>query len=128
MALRDDLNGALLRRPGRDAIYLILNGRRRLVPDLRTLDLLFRPGTPIRSDIDLDTIDDGGPLARGAWLVRATDKWEVYLVPGSHTLRIVGSETPAASALGWGKATARPDIDDRGSAPGTASQRRAGRP
>lgn len=127
MALRDDLNGMLLRRPGRDAIYLVLNGRRRLVPDPRTLDLLFQPETPVRDDVDPDTIDDGGPLVRNAWLVRATDRWEVYLVPGSHTLRVVGSEAPATDALGWGNAPGRPDIDYRSSPPDHASQRRAGR-
>lgn len=111
MVRRTDLNGMLLRRPGEDTTYLVLGGRRHLVPDGRILALLFRSKPPVRMDIDIATVDEGDPLPSGACLVRATNSAEVYLVPGSSKLWFVGPEEVAANALGWGKTGARPDIE-----------------
>ncbi|WP_420566335.1 hypothetical protein [Thalassobaculum sp.] len=111
MARRNDLNGTLLRRPGDETTYLVLGGRRHLVPDLRILALLFRSKPPLRTDIDIDSVEEGDPLPTGACLVRASNSAEVYLVPGSDKLWFVGPEELAANALGWGKAERCPDIE-----------------
>jgi hypothetical protein len=111
MARRNDLNGMLLRRLGDDTTYLVLGGRRHLVPDSRILALLFRSKPPVRTDIDIETVDEGDPLPSGACLVRATNSAEVYLVPGSDKLWFVGPEEFAANALGWGGPERCPDIE-----------------
>lgn len=104
MARRNDLNGMLLQRPGDDTTYLVLGGRRHLVPDARILSLLFRTKPPLRTDIDIETVDEGDPLPTGACLVRATNSAEIYLVPGSDKLWFVGPDEPVANALGWDNA------------------------
>ena len=114
MARRDDLNGMLLRARRDDTTYLVLGGRRHLVPDARILALLFRTMPPLRTDIDIETVDEGDPLPTGACLVRATNSAEVYLVPGSDKLWFVGPEDLAANALGWGKNVTCPDIERGG--------------
>lgn len=110
MVRRMDLNGTLLRRPGEDATYLVLGGRRHLVPDNRILALLFRSKPPLRTDVDIDTVDEGDPLPGSGCLVRATNSAEVYLVPGSDRLWFMGPGDIAANALGWDKPGARPEI------------------
>lgn len=111
MPRRNDLNGTLLQRSGDDTTYLVLGGRRHLVPDARILALLFRSKPPVRKDIDFESVDEGDPLPGGACLVRATNSAEVYLVPGSSKLWFIGPEEVAANALGWGRAGGGPDID-----------------
>ncbi|WPZ34022.1 hypothetical protein T8K17_22625 [Thalassobaculum sp. OXR-137] len=111
MARRNDLNGTLLQPPNCGTTYLVLGGRRHLVPDRRVLALLFRSKPPVRTDIDPDDVDEGDPLPDGGCLVRVTNSAEVYLVPGSDKLWFVGPDELAANALGCGRTGACPDIE-----------------
>lgn len=67
------LNGTLFKEndgPATPQVYLVLNGRKCLIPNLRTLNTLFGYPT-IEINLDLMKIPDGDPLSDGAILARA---------------------------------------------------------
>lgn len=82
---RPDLVGLLVKSPayGDDRVYLVdLDGVRRWVPSSDVLHALFRPGTPIISDIDAICIAPGDQLSTGAHLAQDESDKKVYLVDG----------------------------------------------
>ena len=77
-----ELNGYLLKHPEKPAIYLILNGYRRQVPNVETLNGLFVTNRTVHEDFHIDLITKGDDIASGATLVKGdgSDPW--YLLPG----------------------------------------------
>lgn len=77
-----ELNGYLLKDPEKPAIYLILNGQRRQVPDVATVNGLFVTNRTVHEDFHIDLIEKGDDIASGATLVKGDggDPW--YLLPG----------------------------------------------
>ncbi|WP_190024533.1 hypothetical protein [Streptomyces hiroshimensis] len=75
-----ELNGARLKGVNSPAVYLILDGQRRWIPNPATYNNLFRNWNGIQSVIDIGSIDDGGQLSDGAILAKSPDGPAVYLV------------------------------------------------
>lgn len=79
MADRPDLNGYRIKHPD-GTVYLILDGKRRHIPNPKTYENLFRNWDGIIVDVDVDQITDGGALSDGAVLARPKEGAYVYLV------------------------------------------------
>ncbi|MGW7363690.1 hypothetical protein ACWGI8_09730 [Streptomyces sp. NPDC054841] len=78
--VRPDLNGLRIKDVSGPAIYLILDGKRRHIPNPETYNNLFRDWNGIQHVVDAAAIDNGGPLSDGAFLGKAPNAPEVYLV------------------------------------------------
>ncbi|MEU9558529.1 hypothetical protein [Streptomyces fumanus] len=87
-----ELNGLRIRAAGSDDIYLVLDGKRHLIPSSVTYDALFRTTDGVRLVLTTANITDGGPLTAYAHLARGTDDATVYLVSNGTKREI----TPAA--------------------------------
>ncbi|HYR12062.1 MAG TPA: hypothetical protein VEQ60_30030 [Longimicrobium sp.] len=71
-APRPDLNGLRIKAIGEhQPVYLILEGTRRLIPNLSTYDNLFIDRNGIYTAIDLHLIPEGAPVSNGAVLAFA---------------------------------------------------------
>lgn len=77
-----ELNGYLLKDPEKPAIFLILNGQRRQVPDVATLNGLFVTNRAVHEDFHIDIIEKGDDLVSGSTLVKGDGKDPWYLLPG----------------------------------------------
>ena len=77
-----ELNGYLVKHPEKPEIYLILNGLRRQVPDVATVNGLFVTNRTVHEELHIDYITKGDPIVSGATLVKGdgADPW--YLLPG----------------------------------------------
>ncbi|PSJ26899.1 hypothetical protein B7P34_20475 [Streptosporangium nondiastaticum] len=75
-----ELNGARVKGVNSPAIYLILDGKRRWIPNPATYNNLFRDWNGIQSVVDIGAIDDGGQLSDGAILAKSPSGPAVYLV------------------------------------------------
>lgn len=75
-----ELNGARLKGAGSPAVHLILDGKRRWIPNPNTYNNLFRNWNGIQTVIDIGSIDDGGQLSDGAILAKSPNDPAVYLV------------------------------------------------
>jgi hypothetical protein len=80
---RPDLNGLRLKSPAAPAIYLVLDGFRRWIPDPDTYNNLFRDWNGVIVDIDIDSVPEGSSLTSGAVLARPIGMAPVYLVSNS---------------------------------------------
>lgn len=78
--VRPELNGKRLSPVGKKDVYLVLDGKRRQVPNTATYRNLFCDWSDIVEVIDIDAIADGGALSDGATLMRARRTETVYLV------------------------------------------------
>ncbi|MFE3644776.1 hypothetical protein ACFXOM_28010 [Streptomyces sp. NPDC059169] len=78
--VRPDLNGLRIKDISGPAIYLVLDGKRRHVPNPETYNNLFRDWNGIQHVVDAAAIDNGDPLSDGAFLGKAPNAPEVYLV------------------------------------------------
>lgn len=96
--LRPDLNGQRIKGVNDPAVYLVLDGKRRWIPNPATYNSLFRDWTGISQVIDINSIDDGGPITDGAVLARAGNAPAVYLVSNGVRRWIV---SPAAFDHYW---------------------------
>ena len=85
-------NGTLRQAPGSPAIYLVLNGLLCLVPNMETLANLFVSGVKPVQDPDLDEIQAGPPLTRGAVLAQAIGTAPCYLVTNGVKMWIINSD------------------------------------
>jgi hypothetical protein len=72
-------DGRKLRSPGTDAIYLVMEGKRRHIPDPGTYSQLFDGWADVEDTYEADDIPVGEPLGRGARLVRVGATGRVYL-------------------------------------------------
>ncbi|MGW2188495.1 hypothetical protein [Streptomyces sp. NPDC001719] len=75
-----ELNGRRLKGFDSPAIYLILDGKRRWIPNPNTYNNLFRGWDGVQSVVDINSIDDGGQLSDGAILGKSPNAPEVYLI------------------------------------------------
>ncbi|MCQ8768500.1 hypothetical protein [Streptomyces telluris] len=75
-----ELNGARLKGVNSPAVYLVLDGKRRWIPNPATYNNLFRNWNGIQTVVDIASIDDGGQLSDGAILAKSPDGPAVYLV------------------------------------------------
>ncbi|MCX5345968.1 hypothetical protein [Streptomyces atratus] len=87
-----ELNGVRIKAVGSDDVYLVLDGKRHLIPSSVTYGALFRSTDGIRLLLTADNIADGGPLTAYAYLARTADDATVYLVSNGLKREI----TPAA--------------------------------
>ncbi|GAA4890048.1 hypothetical protein ACFPM3_19585 [Streptomyces coeruleoprunus] len=78
--VRPDLNGLRVKGVNSPAVYLILDGKRRHIPNPATYNNLFRDWNGIQSVLDVNAVDDGGPLSDGAILGKSPSGPEVYLI------------------------------------------------
>lgn len=87
-----ELNGLRIKAVDSDDVYLVLDGRRHLIPSSVTYDALFRSADDVRLVLTTANIADGGSLTAYAYLARSTDDTTVYLVSNGYKREI----TPAA--------------------------------
>ncbi|HQU42858.1 MAG TPA: hypothetical protein PK867_08595 [Pirellulales bacterium] len=78
------------RTQGEDAVYLIDEGRKRLIPDHETYDTLFMDWGGIVQNLRLDEIEAGPPVSSGAVLARAAGQSAVWLIGSGHKRRVDG--------------------------------------
>lgn len=90
--LQPELNGVKARAPseGPEAIYLIDEGRKRLIPDHETYDRLFMDWGGIVQNLRLEEIETGPPISSGAALVQAEGQTAVWLIESGHKRRVDG--------------------------------------
>ncbi|MEV8475029.1 hypothetical protein [Streptomyces sp. NPDC051173] len=75
-----ELNGRRLKGFDSAPVYLILDGRRRWIPNPATYNNLFRSWDGIQSVVDINSIDSGGQLSDGAFLGKSPNAPQVYLI------------------------------------------------
>jgi hypothetical protein len=75
-----ELNGLRIKAVNSDDVYLVLDGKRHLIPSSVTHNALFRTTDGVRLVLTTANITDGGPLTAYAHLARSTDSTTVYLV------------------------------------------------
>jgi hypothetical protein len=75
-----ELHGRRLQHPNTSAVFLVLDGKRHLIPDGTTYSSLFRDASGIEI-MDLSAIPDGGPLS-DAKLGRTSAAADVFLIAG----------------------------------------------
>jgi hypothetical protein len=77
---RPDLNGVRLKAPNNSAIYVVIDGYRRWIPDPGTYNNLFRNWDGILVVTNIPDIAVAEPLSSGAVLARATGSDPIYLI------------------------------------------------
>ncbi|MFI6036038.1 hypothetical protein ACIBBD_18080 [Streptomyces sp. NPDC051315] len=87
-----ELNGLRVKAVNSDDVYLVLDGRRHLIPSSVTYNALFRSADGVRLVLTTANIADGGPLTAYAYLARSADDTTVHLVSNGSKREI----TPAA--------------------------------
>lgn len=87
-----ELNGLRIQAANSSDVYLVLDGKRHLIPSSVTHNALFRTTDGVRRVLTTANITDGGPLTAYAHLARSTDDTTVYLVSNGSKREI----TPAA--------------------------------
>lgn len=88
--LRSELNGVRVRKHGEQAVYLIDEGKKRLIPDRETYDTLFMDWGGIEQKLDVDEIETGLPISSGAVLVQAEGQPAVWFVDNGCKRRVEG--------------------------------------
>nr|WSY53881.1 hypothetical protein OG999_29700 [Streptomyces sp. NBC_00886] len=78
--LHPELNGLRIKAVDSADVYLVLDGKRHLIPSSVTYSALFRNADGERLVLTTENITDGGPLMAYAYLARSTDDPTVYLV------------------------------------------------
>jgi hypothetical protein len=79
MAVRNDYNGFLLTHPsGLQPWYLIDGGRRRPIPP-NVFAKLQKPGRPVRTDIDVESMDMGDVWPEDTMIIGSTDTITLWL-------------------------------------------------
>ncbi|MFV0126461.1 hypothetical protein ACLGI4_01865 [Streptomyces sp. HMX112] len=87
-----ELNGVRIRAANSSDVYLVLDGRRHLIPSSVTYNALFSGTDGVRTVLTTENIADGGPLTAYAHLARSTTDPTVHLVSHGYKREI----TPAA--------------------------------
>ena len=103
MSLRKDLDGLRVQLPGDPAIYLMVAGQKRHIPDPPTYDNLFRDWNGVVQDPHLNDIDTGTPINHGAVLAQGYGDAAVYLIDGGHKRHIGSPATMDRYHLAWNK-------------------------
>ncbi|HWB12633.1 MAG TPA: hypothetical protein VG826_25635 [Pirellulales bacterium] len=112
-SLRPELNGVRARAQGDDRVYLIDEGRKRLIPDHDTYDSLFMDWGGIVQNLRLEEIESGPPVSSGAVLAQASGQTPVWLVESGHKRRVDGHpETMDKYRFKWPPAKVPPIVLD----------------
>jgi hypothetical protein len=83
-----ELNGLRIKAAHSNDVYLVLDGRRHLIPSSVTHQALFRGTDGIRLVLTTANIADGGPLTAYAHLARSTDDATVHLISNGYKREI----------------------------------------
>lgn len=88
----DYLDGSLVAAEGENAIYLIIGGKRCLIPNMNTYQALFAGTDSIHRvlKVFLDSMPEGEPLSESACLMKCDE--EIYFYSGAkkHLIRSIG--------------------------------------
>lgn len=88
----DYLNGSLVAAEGEEIIYLIIGGKRCLIPNMNTYQALFARTDSIHRvlKIFLDSMPEGAPLSESACLMKCDE--EIYFYSGAkkYLIRSIG--------------------------------------
>jgi hypothetical protein len=95
--------GRRVRTPGTAAIYLVMEGKRRHVPDPETYFNLFDSWADVEDTHDADDLPLGDPLGRGARLVQAGVPGRVYLDSNDVFRWITSPDVFNRYRFSWGK-------------------------
>lgn len=86
------LNGSRVMREGDQNVYLVIDGRRHLIPDPRTYLRLFKNWEGIRRDTQaFRSLREGEPLSNQAMLAKTANSEVVYLLDGMRRKHPIGS-------------------------------------
>ncbi|HUY90485.1 MAG TPA: hypothetical protein VMV10_17235 [Pirellulales bacterium] len=113
--LQPELNGvkAKSQDEGGEVVYLIDEGRKRLIPDHETYNTLFMDWGGIVQNLRLDEIETGPPISTGAALVQAEGQTAVWLIESGHKRRVDGHpETMEKYRFKWPPAKVPPIVLD----------------
>ncbi|MFJ9036699.1 hypothetical protein ACIRF8_08940 [Streptomyces sp. NPDC102406] len=83
-----ELNGLRIKAVNSNDVYLVLDGRRHLIPSSVTYSALFESTDGVRLVLTTANIADRGPLTAYAYLARSTDDTTVYLVSNGYKREI----------------------------------------
>ena len=89
-SLRPELNGVRARTQGEEELYLIDEGRKRLIPNRETYNTLFMDWGGIVQNLRLDEIESGPPVSSGAVLAQAEGQNAVWLIDNGLKRRVDG--------------------------------------
>ncbi|GAA2333112.1 hypothetical protein [Streptomyces violaceusniger] len=98
-----ELNGYRIKTVNSSAVYLVLDGKRRGIPNEATYFNLFRSWDGIQNVIDIDRIDDGGNLSDGAMLAKSPSSATVYLVSNGIKRGITSAAVFDKYSFDWDK-------------------------
>ncbi|MGV9855775.1 hypothetical protein ACWDWU_44595 [Streptomyces sp. NPDC003442] len=98
-----ELNGYRIKTVNSAAVYLVLDGKRRGIPNETTYFNLFRSWDGIQNVIDIDSIDDGGNLSDGAMLAKSPSSATVYLVSNGVKRGITSAAVFDKYSFDWDK-------------------------
>lgn len=98
-----ELNGYRIKTVNSPAVYLVLDGKRRGIPNEATYFNLFRSWDGIQNVIDIDRIDDGGNLSDGAILAKSPSSAAVYLVSNGMKRGITSAAVFDKYSFDWDK-------------------------
>jgi hypothetical protein len=100
---RPDLNGVRLKGPASPAIYVVIDGYRRWIPDPATYNNLFRDWNGIIVVSNLPDIAEAEPLSSGAVLARPAGMAPVYLVSNGVKRHITAPSVMDKYYFDWSK-------------------------
>ncbi|WP_030837498.1 hypothetical protein [Streptomyces hygroscopicus] len=98
-----ELNGHRIKTVNSATVYLVLDGKRRAIPNQTTYFHLFRSWDGIENVIDIESIDDGGSLSDGAMLAKSPSSATVYLVSNGIKRAITSRAVFDKYAFDWDK-------------------------
>ncbi|RLU82993.1 hypothetical protein CTZ27_28820 [Streptomyces griseocarneus] len=102
-ARHPELDGRRVKGLNEDAIYLIIDGTRHWIPNPATYNNLFRGWDGILTVVDTGSIDNGGQLSDGAFLGKAPDAPQVYLISNGHKRWITSPAAMDKYDFAWNK-------------------------
>jgi hypothetical protein len=106
---RPDLNGFRIKHPN-GTVYLILDGKRRHVPNPDTYNSLFRNWDGIITDVDVDSITDGGALSDGAVLAKPNNGPAVFLVSNNQKRHVTSPAVMDKYNFSWDRVVTVPHV------------------
>lgn len=105
---RPDLNGVRLKGPANPAIYVVIDGYRRWIPNPATYNNLFRDWNGVLVVSNLPDIAEAEPLSSGAVLARPAGMAPVYLVSNGVKRWITAPSVMDKYYFDWSKVQSLP--------------------
>ncbi|XP_013787163.1 uncharacterized protein LOC106471120, partial [Limulus polyphemus] len=103
------LDGNLMKHPNEPAVYQIIDGCRRWVPNPPTYNNLYKTWSCIKSNILIKYVCNCDPLSNGAELVKGSGP-AVYLLSNGVKRHIANPETFNSFCFDWNKIKTYSDI------------------